>query len=150
MSMTYRELFNQIMHYGDFDRMPVLHWTGWEETLERWYAEGLPRDVNQHTFFNTQPFWGGIWTNLSLFPAFEEEVLEETEEYRIFRGSDGVVCQDWKHKSCIPHYIDFTLKDARGWDDYKQRLQPDPARIPAISRAVWLTWQLPACQSSLK
>ena len=129
--MTYRELFNQIMHYGDFDRMPVLHWTGWQETIERWYAEGLPRDVSQHTFFNAQPLWGGIWTNLNLFPAFEEEVLEETEDYRIFRGGDGVVCQDWKHKSCIPHYIDFTLKDARGWDEYKKRLQPDPARIPA-------------------
>ena len=129
--MTYRELFNQIMHYGDFDRMPVLHWTGWDETLERWYAEGLPRDVSQHAFFNTQPFWGGIWTNLNLYPAFEEEVLEETTEYRIFRGSDGVVCQDWKHKSCIPHYIDFTLRDAGGWEEYKKRLQPDPARIPA-------------------
>ena len=129
--MTYRELFQQIMHYGDFDRMPVLHWTGWEETMERWYAEGLPRDVGQHEFFNAQPLWAGLWTNLNLYPEFPFEVLEETEEYRIYRGGDGVVCQDWKHKSCIPHYTDFTLKDAGSWDEYKKRLQPDPARIPA-------------------
>lgn len=129
--MTYRELFTQIMHYGDFDRMPVLHWTGWAETMERWYGEGLPRDANPHEFFHTQPLWAGLYTNLNLFPAFEEEVLEDTPEYRIFRGGDGVVCQDWKHKSCIPHYIDFTLKDASNWDEYKKRLQPDPARIPA-------------------
>ncbi len=70
--MTYRELFNQIMHYGDFDRMPVVHWNGWDETLERWYTEGLPRGVNQHTFFNATPFWDCIWTNLNLYPAFEE------------------------------------------------------------------------------
>jgi uroporphyrinogen decarboxylase len=129
--MTYRELFREIMHYGSFDRMPVLHWTGWAETMERWYAEGLPRDVNPHEYFNTTPLWSGLWTNLNLYPAFEEEVLEDTPEYRIFRQSDGVVCQDWKHKSCIPHYIDFTLKDASGWPEYKKRLQPDPARIPA-------------------
>lgn len=129
--MTYRELFRQIMHYGEFDRMPVLHWTGWEETMVRWYAEGLPKDVSQHQFFNAQPLWGGIWTHLNLFPAFEQQVLEETEDYRIFRDGDGVVCKDWKHKSCIPHYIDFTLKEAKDWDEYKKRLQPDPARIPA-------------------
>jgi len=119
------------MYYGSFDRMPVLHWTGWEETLERWYTEGLPRGANQHEFFNAQPFWYGIWTNLSLYPAFDIEVYEETSEYRVFRDSNGVVCKDWKGKSCIPHYTDFTLKDARNWDDYKKRLQPDPARIPA-------------------
>jgi len=129
--VTNRELFQQIMHYGDFDRMPVLHWTGWEETMERWYGEGLPRDVNPHDFFNTKPHWFGLWTNLNLYPEFPYEVLEETEAYRIYRGGDGVVCQDWKHKSCIPHYIDFTLKDASGWEAYKKRLQPDPARIPA-------------------
>ncbi|MHB9132262.1 MAG: uroporphyrinogen decarboxylase family protein [Armatimonadota bacterium] len=128
--MTYRELFNQIMHYGEFDRMPVLHWTGWEETMERWYNEGLPRDVNPHVFFNSQPLWAGVGVNTSLYPVFDEEVLEDTPEYRIFRQGDGVVCQDWKHKSCIPHYIDFTLKEAKDWPEYKRRLQPDPARIP--------------------
>ncbi|MHB9022574.1 MAG: uroporphyrinogen decarboxylase family protein [Armatimonadota bacterium] len=128
--MTNRELFKEIMYYGDFDRMPVLHWTGWEETLERWYTEGMPRGMSQHEFFNAQPLWAGVGVHLSLLPAFDEEVLEETPEYRIFRQADGVVCQDWKGKSCIPHYIDFTLKDARGWEEYKKRLQPDPARIP--------------------
>ncbi|HOF86895.1 MAG TPA: uroporphyrinogen decarboxylase family protein [Armatimonadota bacterium] len=129
--MTYRDLFREIMFYGDYDRMPVLHWTGWEETMERWYAEGLPRDANVHEYFHASPLWAGIWTRLSLYPWFDEEVLEETEEYRIVRDRDGVVCQDWKHKSCIPHYIDFTLKDAGGWEAYKKRLQPHPDRIPA-------------------
>ena len=128
--MTYRELFHEIMFYGDFDHMPVIHWTGWEETLERWYGEGLPRDVNIHEYLGTVPQWTGAGVNLNLYPAFEEEVLEECAEYRIFRQGDGVVCKDWKGKSCIPHFIDFTLKSAADWPDYKRRLQPDPARIP--------------------
>jgi len=128
--MTYRELFHEIMFYGEFDRMPVIHWTGWEETLERWYAEGLPRDVNIHEYLGTTPHWGWVGVNLNLLPPFEEEILEETDEYRIIRQSDGVVCKDWKGKSCIPHYLDFTLKTAADWPEYKRRLQPDPARIP--------------------
>ena len=127
--MTTRELWQNIMHYGSFDRMPVIHWTGWEETLERWYGEGLPRDANVHEFFGSEPHWTGIGANLGLYPAFREETLEETDEYRIFRDSSGVVLQDWKHKSCIPHYIDFTLKTAADWPEFKKRLQPDPDRI---------------------
>jgi uroporphyrinogen decarboxylase len=128
--MTYRELWSRIMFYGEFDHMPVVHWTGWPETLERWRGEGMPEDCDQHEFFGATRMWARASVDLGLYPQFEEEVLEETEEYRIFRQHDGVVCQDWKHRSCIPHFIDFTLKDASGWDEYKKRLQPDPARIP--------------------
>jgi hypothetical protein len=129
--MTQRELFLEIMHYGTFDRMPVVHWACWPETLERWYEEGLPRDADIHQFLGVTPQWTAPGVDLGLFPHFEEEVLEETDEYRIFRDQSGVILQDWKHKSCIPHYIDFTLKTAADWPEYKKRLQPDPARIPA-------------------
>jgi len=125
-----RALWQSIMHYGDFDRLPVIHWTGWPETTERWEGEGLPAGINQHEYFDAIPFWTSIGANLQLYPAFEEETLEDTPEYRIFRASDGVVQQDWKNASCIPHYIDFTLKGAADWDEYKRRLQPDPARLP--------------------
>jgi uroporphyrinogen decarboxylase-like protein len=128
--MTTRELWQAIMNYGEFDRMPVIHWTGWTETLQRWKQEGLPEDVNIHEYLGTVPHWTGVGANLDLYPAFEEEVLEETDEYRIFRARDGVVQQDWKNRSCIPHFIDFTLKTADDWPEYKKRLQPDPARIP--------------------
>lgn len=129
--MTNRELWQRIMHYGDFDRLPVIHWTGWSETIERWEREGMPPGVNPHQYFNAVPHWTGVGADLGLRPAFAEETLEDTPEYRIFRASDGVVQQDWKYRSCIPHYIDFTLKTARDWPEYKRRLQPDPARVPA-------------------
>jgi len=128
--VTTRELWQLIMHYGDFDRLPVIHWTGWEETLERWYGEGMPRDVDAHEYFDAVPNWCHVGCNLELYPAFEEEVFEDTDEYRVFRAADGVVCKDWKGKSCIPHYIDFTLKTADDWPEYKKRLQPDLGRLP--------------------
>ncbi|MEI6219029.1 MAG: hypothetical protein WCP86_09020, partial [bacterium] len=129
--MTTRDLWQSIMHYGRFDRMPVIHWGGWAETRQRWISEGMPANADEHQFFNTEPLWCGMWCNLSIFPTFEEKVLEETADYRIVRGGDGVVQQEWKNQSCIPHYIDFTLKTAKDWDQFKARLQPDPARLPA-------------------
>jgi len=128
--LTTRALWQSIMHYGEFDRMPVIHWCGWPETRERWIAEGLPPDANEHEYFGAVPMWAGVGVDLDLFPKFEEETLEDTDEYRIFRDAYGVVQQDWKHRSCIPHYTDFTLKTAAEWPEYKKRLQPDPGRIP--------------------
>jgi hypothetical protein len=128
--MSYRDVFNEIMFYGSFDHMPAVHWAAWEETWARWHSEGLEPGCDVHKVFGTTPHWAGVGVNVDLWPPFEEETLEDTPEYRIFRGGDGVVCQDWKHKSCIPHFIDFTLKEAKDWPQYKAKLQPDPVRIP--------------------
>lgn len=126
-----RELWRNIMFYGEFDRMPPLHWGGWPETRERWIKEGMPADVSEHEYFGVSRHWGFVGIDIDLYPTFEPEVFEETDEYRIVRGIDGVVQQEWKNRSCIPHFVDFTLKTADDWDQYKKRLQPDPGRIPA-------------------
>ncbi|MFW6158066.1 MAG: uroporphyrinogen decarboxylase family protein [Planctomycetota bacterium] len=132
--MTTRELWQQIMHYGDFARMPAVHWAQWPETLDRWYDEGLPRDIDSRggirAYFGAVPHWASVDIDVGLFPSFEEEVLEETDEYRVFRDSVGVIKKDWKHRSCIPQHTGFTFRTAADWPEFKRRLQPDPARIP--------------------
>lgn len=129
--MTHRERFRAVMHYQEFDRLPIWHWTEWPEVAAEWAEQGLPPDQDRRAFFGADPWPAGVPVHLDLYPAFEEEVLEETAEYRIFRQYDGVVCQDWKHKSCIPHYIDYILRDRASWPEYQKRLQPHPDRIPA-------------------
>ena len=128
--MTARQIWQNIMCYGDFDRMLVVHWYGWDETRQRWIEEGLPVDVDEHEYFNAVRQWYKFGANIHPFPPFEEETIEETEEYRVFRDETGVIQKDWKHKSSIPHYIDFTPKQAKDWAEYKKRLQPDSRRIP--------------------
>jgi len=127
--MSYRDVFNEIMSYGTFDHMPAVHWHAWDETIERWHKEGLKPGQDIHELLGTTPHWSNIQCNVNLFPAFDEETFEETDEYRIFRDGDGVVCQAWKHASSIPRFTDFTLKEAKDWPEYKKRLQPDPARV---------------------
>ena len=128
--MTTRELWQRIMHYGEFDRMPVVHWTGWKETRARWIAEGMPADANEHEYFGAVPMWTWVGVNIDLFPRFEEQTLEETPDWRIYRDHSGVIKKEWKNQSCIPNYIDHTLRIAADWPEFKRRLLPGPERIP--------------------
>ena len=87
--MNTRELWRAIMNYGEFDRMPVIHWRGWDETRERWLTEGLPAEANEHEFFNTVPQMTSVGVNVDLYPLLDNETLEDTDEYRIFRDGYG-------------------------------------------------------------
>ena len=129
--MNARELWLRMMKYEEVDRPPVLHWTGWPETLERWRREGMPAGADEHAFLGFPPYTAYIDCRHGLFPAFEREVIEETTEYVIARQEDGVVAQSWRNRSCIPHYVDFLLKGRGEWPEYKKRLQPNAGRIPA-------------------
>ena len=124
-------LWQNIMNYGTFDRMPVLHWASWPETRARWEREGMPADADEHTYFSVDPHLYFVQINLGLYPAFREETLEETSEYRIFMDTDGVIQKELKKHRSVPRYIEYTLKTPEDWETYKKKLQPDPGRIPA-------------------
>ncbi|HNS32351.1 MAG TPA: uroporphyrinogen decarboxylase family protein [bacterium] len=133
--MNERKLFDDIMFYRGHDRMPVFHWGGWNETRVRWLKEGLPADAKETEFFNAVSPWAWInvvgGTEALLYPLFEQEIIEETEEYTISRATDGVVKKRWKKQSNIPQSIAFTLKTGKDWPEYKKRLLPDIKRLPS-------------------
>lgn len=42
--MTHRDRFHAVMRFEPVDRLPCIEWAGWwNQTLDRWYAEGLPK-----------------------------------------------------------------------------------------------------------
>ena len=44
--MNHVERFNAVMAFQPFDRMPRVEWAGyWDQTVDRWRAEGLPADL---------------------------------------------------------------------------------------------------------
>jgi len=60
--MTNRERFERVMNFQPVDRLPVMEWAPyWDQTLERWYAEGLPRELKEnveiHEFFGLDPIY---------------------------------------------------------------------------------------------
>ena len=127
--MTERELFSAIMHYEPFDRMFTCHWQGWEELDREWEAQGIPRG-KQAEHFGACPLPRRVAASISLYPALDTEILEETDEYRIIRDGAGVVMKDWKDRSCIPQFLEHTLRDRESWEThFRPRLQPAPERL---------------------
>ncbi|MCL4488846.1 MAG: hypothetical protein M1570_12045 [Chloroflexi bacterium] len=160
--MNYRELFREIMFYGKFDRVPVWHTGEWPETAEEWTRQGLPIDADRRQAFDAVGFPWTVPTDLRiafgrdrvgsketgynkdvglraysmLYPPFSEQVFEETDEFRVVRQNDGVIAKEWKGRSSIPHFIDYTFKTSSTWSEYEKRLQPHPDRIPVDLDAI--------------
>ncbi len=94
--MNNRQRLNAILHYQNYDRMPVVHFGYWPETLEKWCREGhlRPEEITQVSDSSPQErvistrlgFDFNYYTTFqdrsgfsSLFPAFEPKVIEEME-----------------------------------------------------------------------
>ncbi len=157
--MDARARFLASMGGSSPDRPFWLHPWLWGATLERWHAEGLPRDVDVETHFGTDrrevaPI------HLGLLPAFDEEVLFEVrdghvhrstvfgtrlpegmgetgaagEPYRIRRRGEGQVIREFYRRPdlTMPQWLDYSLRNRDDWErEFVPRLDPhSPARYP--------------------
>lgn len=143
--MNNRERAMAILNYRSYDRLPLVHFGFWNETLAKWAAEGhithelarawadgnaadheigakLGFDFNWYRVF-------GVYTNL--LPPFERKVLEVMEDgTRKEVNADGVVILQKDDASGIPTEIDHLFKGRQEWDTlFKPRLLPDEKRI---------------------
>lgn len=108
------------------DRVPMVDISYWPETLERWYREGLPRDVSPADFFDMDSI-----VTLGFDGSFRLPVirLEETDDYIIERDSFGATVKSWKNHYATPSRLDFTIKTWDDWLNYKSYLDIDETRI---------------------
>jgi len=130
--MNDRERFVRHMHYQPVDRCPIWDFGFWDETLAAWREQGMPADVSPDDFFGMDAQWHDLSVNISLLPPFEFKVLEDRGDTEVVQQEDGVIALRRKWMRTIPHYIDWTLKDRKSWQEhFKPRLDPDtPGRIP--------------------
>jgi uroporphyrinogen decarboxylase len=140
--MNNRERLKAILNYESYDRLPVLHFGFWTETLGKWASEGhlgadeirgvddgndkenaisrrLGFDFNYYTTFTDRSGFS------SLFPAFETIVLEEFADGSYhYRNEDGVIELRKKGVVSIPGEIGHSLVDRASWESlYLPRLQ---------------------------
>ena len=121
----------------------------WAETLVRWKKEGMPADEHLNDIFGFE-YKENIPLKLGLLPVFEGETVEETKDYRVRVGSDGV-----KRKEFIPEtdaeevtalsmsqWLEFPVKDKKSWQKFRKRLNPDsPARYPLNWEGLKKMWK---------
>jgi hypothetical protein len=129
-----RERFLATMNYEIRDRCPWGEMGFWPETLERWHKEGWPEDVYLNEFFGFDRLRESVNVNMGFIPAFERQILEETERYIIVRRETGIVAKEFKGDLAyhMPQWLDFPLKTRRDWETIiKPRLNPKaPIRYP--------------------
>ena len=131
--MNDRERFLATMHYGERDRCPWWEMWYWADTIDEWQRQGLPADVHLEEYFGVdrrEP----VGVSLGLMPDFKRETLEETQEYEVFRRSDGVICRQFKgdRSGRMPQWLRFPIESREDWEQtIKPRLDPSsPTRYP--------------------
>jgi len=153
--MNDRERFQATMHYQPRDRSPIADFGFWEETIVIWHDQGLP----EHIYFqgsdnNTVEFFGmdfgidsiGTGVESSLFPAFEEKIIEDHGNRIIMQQTDGVIVERDRFMSSIPKPVAHTLTDRASWQQhFLPRLDPEtPGRFPEnweVRCQLWLNSQ---------
>lgn len=132
--MNDRERFLATMYYRERDRCPWGEMGFWPETLGRWHKEGWPEDIELNRFLGFDRLREQVDVSLDFVPPFEEEVLEESDRYRIVRRDIGVIAREFKGELSyhMPQWLRFPMETRDDWEkEIKPRLNPDsPGRYP--------------------
>ena len=124
--MNNRERLKTILNYENYDRMPLVHFGYWIETLKKWCEEGhlkpeeikdisdgsgneialskkLGFDFNYYTIFSDKG-------SSSFFPTFEYRVIEELPDgIRKVLNEDGVIVLEKPGICSIPTEVGHLL-----------------------------------------
>jgi uroporphyrinogen decarboxylase len=122
--MTSRERVLKALSFQEPDRIPI-HDSPWAATIERWWGEGLPKDVAPEEFFGYEIVSFGSDTT----PMFPIRVLHENDEYIVETTEFGGVRRNHKDFSTTPEIIDYPCKSRADWERIKPRLTPGPHRV---------------------
>ena len=138
--MTNRERTLAILHYEKYDKMPIVHFAFWRETIEKWINEGhlsaeKSKEIGMNGVANKLGFdfeWGcGFGVSSNLFPMFESKVIKEFPDglKHIF-NNEGVIVSQKAGAGSIPGEIAHTLVDRKSWEEhYLPKLQYEEKRI---------------------
>ena len=135
--MTPRERFVKYMKFGRVDRVPLMEMGTWPETLTRWYGEGLPpwvrelRHLEDHLQLDISFNNNWLPVHSGILPEFRHKVLEEDQNTRLVRDSQGVVLREIKDGRSIPQYVKFPVETEADYEALRPRLDgASPGRYP--------------------
>lgn len=166
--MTTRERIKAIFNYEKPDRLPLIHFSYWYETLDLWAKQGyISKEIAKEFRGDGSPAekeldkiigWDqsyGInfaFYNPDLFPNFEEKKIREVEGGYHYQNYYGVIEFRSKDAGSIPAEIEHILVDRKSWEEfYLPKLQWSEDRYYANeegiktakdpNRASWLNLQ---------
>jgi uroporphyrinogen decarboxylase len=133
---TARQCFQKIMHYEKPERMflwnrpfgfygDVLGTQYWQQTIERWYEEGLPKEIISTTEVND--YFGTdrslrVLLRVGLWPPSEKRIVDTDDKYEIFYDVDGALVRQFKgakYESAIPEHIKYPVTSRKEWKTFR-------------------------------
>ncbi|MDP6777123.1 MAG: uroporphyrinogen decarboxylase family protein [Candidatus Latescibacteria bacterium] len=137
---TSREVINALLrNRPPFERVGLQDGP-WHDTLEKWVAEeGYPTDEKDRPVAAVDHF-GFDMAGLGAFDPLPirgyEEILDETDEWKIVRNGAGGALKWWKRKSGTPEHIDFRMTSREIWEkNYRAYLlEVDRERLALASK----------------
>jgi hypothetical protein len=137
--MTHRERAMAVLNYETYDRLPIVHFGFWRETLDNWAAEGHLTDEEAEDWGDGNPmdirvgrklgfdfnWYAAFHPNTHLRPGFEREVREELPDgSRKVLDGNGVVVLEKPGTTGIPPEIEHLLTDRASWEKhFKHRFE---------------------------
>ena len=136
--MTSREIIASILRKETPERMGIFeHW--WGETIPAWQKQGYPENAKVEDYFNYDMQGVGGWFDSGIRPGFQEEVIEESDEWKVRKDGRGATLKYWKAKSGTPEHIAFEVTTPEKWKPFRESLltlNPKRVDIPGIRDAL--------------
>lgn len=137
--MTNRERIINTVLGKETDRAPFVFPLGfWDETLDRWRAEGV-EDGHWDDGLNfdsgmrgiTSPYEPGVAVNIGLEPWFPYEEYEHDDRKIRYRNMYGGINERMIGSDSLERQITYPVTCMEDWEKLKERLDPeDPRRFP--------------------
>ena len=143
--MNNRERVRAILHYEDYDRMPIVHFGYWHETLDKWafeghitaaqaasWGDGNPTDAEIAEKLGFDINWSTCFSPAArLSPPFETRIVETFPDgSRHVMNDEGTIILEKDDAVSIPKEIKHLLTDRESWETlYLPKLQYDEERI---------------------
>lgn len=141
--LTEKQRFIDTLKFRRVDRIPFMEICLWQQTTERWIAEGMPEGINTSFMWHGEPYFGleGYETiqidAIGPHPSVEGTVIEENEETVLFLDELGRTRRAMKtgtvggQRISMDTYLDFAVKDIPTWREFKKRYEgPVEERYP--------------------
>jgi len=148
--MTNRENTLAILRYEPYERLPLVSFGYWSETVEKWAAQGhITHEEAEDYDRHGDNGWGDrqimarlgfdynwnscVGAHVLLDPPFEETLLRrDPDGSRVIRDSKGLICRVKPGITSIPSMIGTALTDRTVWEqEYLPRLQMHAGRLSA-------------------
>ena len=134
-----------------FDRLPRRPFGFFDQTFDRWEAEGMPAEVRQRgaafrEYFGFDPgVWLGQgvhlgWCEAPVVPGWEEKILRIEDGHEIVQDAVGrhLIYPLGQRNQVMPTYLKHPVTTRADWEeDIKPRLDPDvPERWEGFDEAM--------------